>query len=277
MIDTKHVLRPIALTTVVAIALAASPALAGQPAGPPALIEQLVRNAGGEAAARLDGVFKLEVNTEETTLDGKSHKRSFTAWVNPASWVQRRIQLNSRVVIGFDGKNGWATVAGKEDQRPQTPLQARGTINRFLFPVLLPFSLTTENISFGTPKAAKWENKPALEMTATFPSNFFYTPVMDTQWKIAIDTGKEKVLGAEFPPPAQFADVGAEGIRYYILTRQTVDGVTFPKKLLAVAIDRHGTESGHVKTYDIKVTRVKGDASLFLSPSALAAIGEGES
>ncbi|HHQ49385.1 MAG TPA: hypothetical protein ENK19_10955, partial [Acidobacteria bacterium] len=208
MIDTKHVLRPITLITVAAMALAASPAIAKKPAGPPALIQKLVRNAGGEAAAKLDGVFKLEVNTEETTLDGKSHKRSYTAWVNPASWAQRRIQLNSRVVIGFDGKDGWATVGGKEDQRPQTPLQARGTINRFLFPVLLPFSLTTENISFGTPKAAKWENKPALKMTATFPSNYFYTPVMDTQWKITLDPKKEKVLGAEFLPPAQYVDVG---------------------------------------------------------------------
>jgi len=274
VINKKNVLHPILLLMVTTAALVAAPVAAKNPATQPELIQNLVRTAGGEAAASMDGVFKLEVNTEETTLDGKSHKLSFTAWVNPSSWAQRRIQLNSKVVIGFDGKNGWATIDGKEDQRPQTPLQAQGTIDRFLFPVLLPFSLQTKNIAFGKPKPATWQDKKALKLPATFPPNFFYSPVMDTPWMIALDQKKERVLGAEFLPPSQYVEVGAEGIRYYILTRKTIEGVTLPSKILAVAIDENGLESGHVKVYDIKITKVKGDASLFLSPAALKAIGE---
>jgi len=240
------------------------------------LVQKLTEAAGAAAAAKLDGVLKLEVETEETTSDGKSHKVNYTAWVNPASWIQRRIQINPKVVIGFDGKNGWAIINGQNDTRPQTPLQARGTINRYLFPVLLPFSLDTPKLVFGPPEPGKWENDPAVQLTLGFPPNFFYTPIMDTQWMLTLNPEKTKVLGVEFRPPQEYVKLGAEGIRYYVLTRKTIEGVTLPTKLLAVAIDADGNESGHVKTYSVTVTKVEGDVSLFLSPEALKAIGEGD-
>ncbi len=257
------------------LAAAAPPPAPGKGAASNPLIDRLVAAAGGAAASSMEGVLKLEVTTEETTLDGKSHKGAYTAWVNPASWTQRRIQITPKVVLGFDGKAGWAMVNGQNDQRPQTPLQAAGTINRILFPLLLPFSLQAPNIVLGSPRKGTWENDPAVQIPLSFPPNFFYTPVMDTAWTLTLDPEKEKVLGAEFTAPQEFARLGAEGMRYYILTRTTIAGITLPTKLLAVAIDRDGSESGHVKTFSVKITKVKGDASLFLSPGALAAIGEG--
>jgi len=246
----------------------------GTTSTPDSLVTKLVAEAGGASAATIHGVFKLEVTTEETTLDGMSHKGAFTAWVNPASWIQRRIEISPKVIIGFDGKTGWALINGTNDQRPQTPRQAAGTINRYLFAALLPFSLQAPNISLGTPRKGTWENDPAIQVPLSFPPNFFYTPMMDTQWILTLDTAKKTVLGVEFRPPEEYVSLGAEGMRYYILQRKTIDGVTLPTKLLAVAIDQQGNESGHVKTFTIKITRVDGGASLFLSPAALAAIGE---
>ncbi len=277
MTASKNTLVFFACALVATVAAAASPAGSAQRPATNPLIQRLTEAAGAARAGSIDGVLKLEITTEETTLDGKSHKGAYTAWVNPSSWRQRRIKISPTVIVGFDGKAGWATVNGKNDTRPQTPLQAAGTINRFLFPLLLPFSLQTPGVTIGKPKPGTWEKDPAVQLPLSFPPNFFYSPVMDTQWILTLDPKKEKVLGAEFRAPEEYARLGAEGMRYYILTRTVVDGVTLPTKLLAVAIDRDGNESGHVKVYSATITKVPGDASLFLSPSALAAIGEGDS
>jgi len=238
------------------------------------LLDTILAHAGAATAPKIDGVFRLDVTSEETTSDGVPHKTKFTAWVNPASFTQRRLQLTEKVVIGFDGRAAWATIDGKPDTRPQTDLQGTGTLNRLLFPLLLPFSLAQQGIVFGTPTKAKWEKKPALEVPLTFPANFFYSPVMDTNWELFVDPSTHRVLGAQFTAAYQFVKVGAEGMRYYVLTWQTVEGVTLPAKALAIGIDQLGHESGHVKRINLTVTKVPGDASLFLSPEALAAIGE---
>jgi len=262
------------VTTLSALVAAAGPAPAPAAPAPNPVVAKLTAAAGGAAAESMRGVFKLEVATEETTLDGESHKGSFTAWINPASWIQRRVQITSTVVLGFDGRKGWATINGKMDQRPQTPRQASSTINRLLFTLTLPFSLEAPGIRFGEVRKATWDGKPAVKLTANFPQHFFYSPVMDVQWTLFLDPSGKKVLGAEFMPSEEYFELGAEGIRYRILKRDTVEGVTFPVKVLAVGLDENGAELGHVKTYSVKVTRVPGDASLFLSPEALEAIGE---
>ncbi|NOZ93739.1 MAG: hypothetical protein GXP47_03225 [Acidobacteria bacterium] len=277
MTASKNTLVFLVCTFAATVAAAASPAGSTRRPATNPLIQRLTAKAGAARAGSIDGVLKLDVTTEETTLDGKSHKGGYTAWVNPSSWIQRRMKISPTVIVGFDGKAGWATINGKNDTRPQTSLQAVGTIDRYLFPLLLPFSLQTPGIVVGKPRPATWEKNPAVQLPLSFPSNFFYSPVMDTQWILTLDPKKEKVLGAEFRSPEEYARLGAEGMRYYILKRTVVDGVTLPTKLLAVAIDRDGNESGHVKVYSVKVTRVPGDASLFLSPTALAAIGEGDS
>jgi hypothetical protein len=238
------------------------------------LLETVLANAGAAKAPKIDGVLRFDVTAEETTSDGVPHDSKFTAWVNPANFAQRRLQLNQKVVIGFDGQAAWATIGGKPDTRPQTGLQGAGTLNRLLFPLLLPLSLDQAGVHLGSPSKATWERNPALKASLIFPPNFFYSPVMDTNWELFVDPATHRILGAQFTASYEYAKVGAEGMRYYVLTWTTVDGLTLPAKLLAVGIDPQGHESGHVKRINVTWKKVSGDASLFLSPQALSAIGE---
>lgn len=240
------------------------------------LLSTVLDHAGAAKASKINGVLRLDVTSEETTSDGVPHDNKFTAWVNPANFRQRRLQLNQKVVIGFDGQAAWAMIDGKPDTRPQTGLQGAGTLNRLLFPLLMPFSLNEAGVHVGSPSKAKWEKEPALRASLIFPPNFFYSPVMDTNWELFVNPSTHRIQGAQFTASYQYSKVGAEGMRYYVLTWTTLDGLALPAKLLAVGIDQEGHESGHVKRINITWKKVSGDASLFLSPDALAAIGEQE-
>jgi hypothetical protein len=189
--------------------------------------------------------------------------------------VQRRLQLTPKVVIGFDGSTGWATIGGKEDQRRQTPLVARGTLNQKLFALLLPFSLEFPGVKITGVHKAAFEKKPALSLEVSFPRNFFYSPIMDTDWEVFVDPATYRVLGAQFLAPERYRKMAAEGMRYQVLTRKTVAGISLPTNVVVIGLGGDGVELGHTRTEKITLATVPYDPSLFLSPAKLAALDEG--
>jgi hypothetical protein len=90
---------------------------------------------------------------------------------------------------------------------------------------------------------------------------------MNSTWRFFFSQQDGTVLGAEYLPPTKFREARAEGIRYRILTRQNVDGLSFPKQVLLEGVDINGVENGHVRITKMDF-RTEGpfDLGLFLHP-----------
>ncbi len=258
-------------------AMTVAAAAANTPARPhQALIDKMIA-AARVAPAKPEGpVIKLHVREEETTSDGVAHKRSYTAWINPASILQRRLQLNASVVIGFDGHRGWATIRGQEDKRPQTPMMAAGTLNNKLFAELLPFSLQEPGVEITSVRTTTWRKKRALKLQLAFARNFFTSPIMNTAWSVIVDARTFHVLVAQFLPPKKYLAIAAEGMRYEFLKHTTAAGLRLPVSVVIIALQgEQGVESGHTAVDHVTVTTQPYDPTLFLSPKELKRINEG--
>ncbi len=254
----------------------AVPVQAATDASHQALLKKMIAAATVKPVKRGGPVVQLKVREEETTSDGVVHKRAFTAWINPASILQRRLQLNPSVIIGFDGRYGWATIRGKEDKRPQTPTMAAGTLNNKLFAELLPFSLQEPGVTIISVSRTKWRKKPVLKLQVEVPRNFFTSPIMNTTWSVLVDPKTYHVIVAQFLPPKKYLAIAAEGMRYEFLKHTVAAGLRLPTYVVIIALQgERGTEGGHTAVDHITVTTQPYDPSLFLSPKELERINEG--
>ena len=270
----QHLVRPLVFAVAL---LSAAGAHAAVPSAESAVARTLTAEGGADAFHKL-GVLKLVVSENESTASGRTRQSTFTAYVSTIELSHLRLELSNGVVIVRNGGEGWATIKGKPDTRPQTPAMAVGTCNQRLFPLLLPFSVTMAGTSQSGVSEATFQGQPAWRLDLVFERNFFSSPVMNVTWQIYASKKDGSFLGAEFQPPLEYAaKAGAEGVRYRVLGTQKVGGVTLPSQVLMEGIDAKGNPNGHNRTVKIAAT-VHGpwDAALFMDPRKLEAIEEGD-
>jgi hypothetical protein len=267
---------PVRSLVVVVALLSAAGVHAAAPTPESTIARMLTAEGGADTFHKL-GVLKLVVSEDESTASGRTRQSNFTAYVSTIELDHLRIELPREVVIARNGGEGWATMSGKPDTRPQTPAMAVGTCNQRLFPLLLPFSVTMAGSSPSGVSEATFQGQPAWRIDLVFERDFFSSPVMNVTWQIYASKKDGAFLGAEFQPPLEYAaKVGAEGVRYRVLATQKVDGVTLPSQILMEGIDAKGHPSGHNRTVKIAASiRGPWDAALFMDPRKVEAIEEG--
>ncbi len=267
------------------IAALASPLQAGDVPTPSELVDRMIDAAGGTKC--LHGtVFAMRINEEETNAEGTTQTSRANMFVNGSNLVQRRMPMGSALVLGHDGKTGWATKGGALDDRPQTPTMAAGTLNQKSFVVLLPFSLRFPDVSANAVESTTWEGKQAWTLKVTFAKGFFVSPVLNTEWEIIVDKQNYEILAAQFLPPASFGEVLAEGMRFTYLTRQDVSGAKIAKDMLVVGIEPTSPEADQepifVETNHVRVVKVliklleTPELTLFMHPNTLQKLEDDE-
>jgi hypothetical protein len=247
------------------------------PAGPPeagALLDGMLKAAGGLQSFRDLGVIEIVLTEEETAADGTQRNRRATAYVDATTLSNLRLELPGEVVVARRGTDGWSTRAGVPDDRPQGSRMAVGTLNQRLFPLLLPFTATMDGVQFGAVNETSFEGQPAWRVAVSFPEGFFIAPSMATTWHLHINKDTGALLAAEFLPPPGVQDVRSEGIRYRVLKQAPIGtGTLLPVQVLLDGIDLAGSPTGHVRVTKMQTT-VRGpyDPKLFLHPVELQAL-----
>lgn len=233
------------------------------------IIERTIAAAGGKAFNDI-GVLKLKVSQEETRSDGTRTTLAYTAYLDTGNLENQRLELPGELVIAGHGAGGWSTTAGILDDRPQTTVRARRSLNQTLFPLLLPYSLKMKGVRAGEVRDTTLEGRKVWAVSLPFSKGFFNSPVLTTTWLMVVAQDDYSLLSLDFVPHPQYRDISAEGIRYRVLTQQDVQGAKVPEQLLLAAISPLGQESGHVRVTKIKAS-VHGswDPALFLSPAQL--------
>jgi hypothetical protein len=261
----------------VVIVLAALLVPTASPAGPPeaaALLDGMLKAAGGLQSFRDLGVIEIVLTEEETAADGTQRNRRATAYVDANTLTNLRLELPGEVVVARHGIDGWSTRAGVPDDRPQGSRMATGTLNQRLFPLLLPFTATMDGVLLGAVNETSFEGQPAWRVAVSFPEGFFVAPSMATTWHLHIHKDTGALLAAEFLPPPGVRDVRSEGIRYRVLKQAPIgSGAQLPVQVLLDGIDLNGSPTGHVRVTKMQTT-VRGpfDPKLFLHPVELQAL-----
>jgi hypothetical protein len=241
------------------------------------VVEQAISAAELESTIAEHDMIRVAIRQEETTSDGASHVKDLTAIVHGAHLDYIRLELGQGISLVLTNTTGWAMIQGKVDDRPQTPRMAAGNIRQTIFPLLLPYSLRMEGVQLGMVTEGSFDGTPAWVVEVTFERNFFAAPSMLTTWKVFISRKDNLVLGAEFLPPDEFRAVTDEGIRYRVLTRQNVDGLSLPAQILLDGIDLNGMENGHVRVTKITAKTVGPlDLGLFIHPDEAARLDAGD-
>lgn len=264
-------------TIVLAAAVALPVAAWAAPPDGDQLLANMLDAAGGLDAFRELGVLEITIDGEETAADGTQRNRRTTAYIDTGTLSNMRIELANDVVVARNGRNGWATLAGSLDDRPQASRMAIATINKRLFPLLLPFTLEMEGIQLSEVHETSFEGEPAWRAALTFPMHFFVSPSMETTWHVYVRKSDNVLLAAEFFPPDSVRQIRPEGIRYRVIKRTTIgSGVRLPAQVLLDGIDENGAPTGHVRVTKLQI-KVRGpfEPALFLHPDQLEAIEEG--
>ena len=233
------------------------------------IIERTIAAAGGKAFTDI-GVLKLEVSQEETRKDGTRTTMTYTVYVDTGNLENQRLEMPNELVIAHHGAGGWSTTAGILDDRPQTKVRSKRSLNQTLFPLLLPYSLKMEGVRADQVLDTTLEGRKVWAVSLPFTKGFFNSPVLTTTWLMVVAQDDYSLLSLDFVPPPQYQGISAEGIRYRVLTHHDVQGAQIPEQLLLAAISPNGQESGHVRVTKIK-SSVHGswDPTLFLSPQEL--------
>jgi hypothetical protein len=241
---------------------------------PEVIVERMIAAVGGDGFADLE-VLKLEVTEEQTRNDGTSSENRYTAYVDASALDNLRMELAGEVVIGCNGGDSWATSKGVFDDRPQTPLMARGTLNQSLFTLLLPYSLGFDGVWVKEVAETTWDGKEAWALMLPFAKGFFVSPILTTTWRVVVDKSDYSILGVDFLPPVDLRDVQPMGIRYRILKYDEIEGAKIPSWVLSVGINLDGQESGATRVTKVS-TSVYGpwEPGLFVSPARLDALEE---
>ena len=239
---------------------------------PDEIVDRMIAAVGGDSFSHLE-VIKLEVSEEKIHNDGVTSNNEFTAYVDSSALNNLRMELAGDVVIGRNGADSWATTKGVFDDRPQTPLMARGTLNQSLFTLLLPYSLRMDGVWVKEVAETTWDGKDAWALLIPFAKGFFVSPVLTTTWRVVVDKSSSMILAIDFIPPVDLQDVQPMGIRYRILKYDDIRGAKIPSRILAVGINVEGHESGATRVTKVATT-VYGpwEAGLFVSPARLEAL-----
>ena len=256
-------------------ALVPGTVIAGQLPEPGEIVDKAIAAVGGDGLAKLE-VLRLVVSEEKTQHDGKASSNDYTAYVDMSDLKSMRLEMAGGIVLGRTGDDAWATEMGVYDERPQTPYMANGTLNQTLFPILLPYSLRMEGVWVKEVGEIEWEGRPAWTLLIPFAKGFFTSPVLTTNWRIAVDKETFEILSVGFLPPPDLRDVQFMGVRYRILKYDDIEGARIPSQVLAIGINLEGIESGANRITKIKPTAYgPWEAGLFVNPLRLEAL-EGE-
>ena len=257
------------------VALTAAPAIAAPPTADQ-LLASMLAAAGSDEFGSL-GVLKLTVDEQETASDGSTTTNSWVAHVDSGNLDNSRLELPGQIVVVRNQENAWASVGGALDDRQQTPLMARGTVNQKVFPLLLPFSLKMKGVSLGDVGESSFEGTPTWGVTVRFPRGFFITPSMETAWRLEVDRDSGRLLAADVLPPQSMREIVSEGLRYQTLQWRETGEAEVPSKLLMQGIDFHRIPNGHVRITTV-ASEVEGpfDPTLFVSPDRLEKLEEGD-
>ena len=231
------------------------------------IVERAISAAELESSIAEHDMIRSAIRQEETTSDGTAKSTDMTAIIYGSRLDSIRMELSQGATIVLDNSKGWALIRGELDTRAQTPRMAAGTIRQTIFPLMLPYSLRMPGVQLGMVTEGNFDGTPAWVVEITFDPNFFIAPSMLTKWSVFISKKDNVTLGAEFLPAAEFRSVRDEGIRYRILKRQNVDGLSLPAQVLLDGIDVNGTETGHVRVTKVESTTAGPlDLSLFIHP-----------
>jgi hypothetical protein len=268
--------RNTALALTVGLVVAAGQAAAGAPTA-----EELVNRAvaAAETTTTMDrhDMIRAAIRQEETASDGSSEVRELTAVFYGRRLDSVRIELDGGVSLALASGDAWAMIRGEVDSRPQTPRMAAGTIRQTLFPLLMPFSLGMPGVTLGAVTEGSFDGTPAWVLEIGFEADFFAAPSMVTTWKVFIDRANDLVLGAEYLPAPDLRAVRTEGVRYRILQRQEVDGVSLATQVLLDGIDLEGVPNGHVRVTKLSYLSAGPlDLSLFIDPAEGERLDAGE-
>jgi len=188
-----------------------------------------------------------------------------------------RVEMDNGVVVVRNGLGGWATIRGKVDPRPQSPRKASGSAAQRLVPLLLPFTVTLEGIGLQTPVSTTFEGEPAWKVPLSFVRNFFSTPITNPTWNLYVSKKDHSLIAAEYQPDAEYAEVAKEGVRYRVMRSTKVGGVTLPAQVMIEGIDKEGLPTSHTRISNLVIKKLdRVDATLFMHPSQVRAIEEGE-
>jgi len=256
------------------VLLPATPAPAAATPSPEALLKGMLEASGGIDAFHQLGLIKLQYTNEETAKSGKANTTTFTAFASTIDLESLRVEMPGGIVVVKNGENGWATMRGKLDTRPQTPTMARTTTHFHLLPLLMPFSLTLKGAELSNVEAASFEGEPVWKMTLRFPHRFFNNPVMDVDWTVYASKKDGSFVAAEYVPPGDYSNIAVEGMRFRYTKVDTVNGVRLPTQALLEGLDIHGVPNAHVSIVNVKIASVPWDSALFIDPETLSSMDD---
>ena len=245
-----------ACVVLAATLLAAAPLRAGAPSGVPSA-EDAIRRAcdkvgGLDALGRL-GIVEIESSSEEVTQDGHTSNWHMNLFFRSPGPLPGRVEMPEKnVVIGDDGHGGWAVINERADGRQTTSFMVRRSLNNYLFPILLPFSLAWEGVSVSDVTAATVNGKPVWRLSVTLPRTFFDTPQIATKWTVDVDAGTFGLVHAESPATDLGKGVTADGMRFSWRGDVMLGGVHLPSELHVVGLDQEGREKTHSRTDHLK-------------------------
>jgi hypothetical protein len=238
------------------------------PPTPEKLVAMACDAAGGRALFSGLGVVQIDVEREEATQEGKiSRTKSRIIFTAPGP-VPGRVEIpESRIVVGSDGVEGWATVGGRLDSRPSTPLMARRLIATDLFPLMLPFSLTWDGVTLDKVLPAEVDGQPLWRLLFHVPRGFFH-PQVATNWTVDVHQQTFALVRAESP----FVDLGSkiqtDGMLFTFSEPANFKGTRLHAAVRVNGFDEFGRPKAHTRSDRLTFSLLAGTDpdDLFVNP-----------
>jgi hypothetical protein len=258
---------------VLAAALALPAAVMAQTTAETPTAETIVKRAldaagGLDAFSRL-GILLVDRNTEETAQNGTQTKTSGKAYFKTPGPTPGRIELTTPpIVSGDDGNSGWAVVNGQPDPRPSTKLMIRRLVRTSLFSLMLPFSLTWDEVSVTGVSATTAGDVPVWRLSVGFTKSFFHSPQISTDWIIDINRKTYAVVQARCPATDLGRGIKADGMLISWGKPQIVGGVVLPGEQRTVGLTEVGAVKAHNRFDHLRYELLdsRQNASLFTDP-----------
>jgi hypothetical protein len=252
--------------------LAGTPLHAAGPAGVPsaeAAIRRACDSVGGLDAFRGLGILEIQVSSEEVTQDGHTSNWHTNLFFGAPGPIPGRFELpDTNVVAGDDGQGGWAVVAQRADARPSTTFMVKRSLATYLFPLLLPFSLTWGDVNVAEVTAATINGKPVWQLSVVMPHTFFDTSQIASNWKVDLDRETFAVVRVESPATDIGKGVTADGMRFSWHGVVKLGDVRFADELRLTGLDQEGREKTHTRLDHLKYRQIPAGeaAKLFANP-----------
>lgn len=252
--------------------LAGTPLHAGAPTAAPSSDEAVRRacdSVGGVDAFRGLGILEIEVDSEEVTQDGHTSNWRTNLFFHSPGPLPGRYELpDKNVVAGDDGHGGWGVKDQRADARPTTAFMVKRQLAAYLFPLLLPFSLTWEEVSVTEVAAATINGKPVWRLSVVLPRTFFDTPQIATKWTVDLDRETFALVRADSPATDIGKGVTADGMRFSWHGAVKLGDVRFANELRLIGLEQDGREETHTRLDHLKYHQIPATeaAKLFANP-----------